>query len=45
MSLQTKLDAFKADLEARKPPYNVPRLVIDTVHRATDELIASGGAT
>ena len=42
MSLQAKLDAFKADFEAGKPPYNVPRSVIDTMHRATAELIASG---
>lgn len=45
MSLQAKLDAFKADFEAGKPPYSVPRSVIDTMHRATDELIASGAAT
>jgi peroxiredoxin len=45
MSLQAKLDAFKADFEAGKPPYSVPRSVIDTMHRATEELIASGAAT
>ncbi|GKQ49807.1 peroxiredoxin-like family protein [Bradyrhizobium sp. Ce-3] len=44
MSLQAKLDAFKADFEAGKPPYNVPRTVIDIMHRATAELIASGAA-
>jgi len=44
MSLQAKLDAFKADFEAGKPPYSVSRSVIDTMHRATDELIASGAA-
>ena len=44
MSLQAKLDAFKADFEAGKPPHSVPRSVIDTMHRATDELIASGAA-
>jgi hypothetical protein len=44
MSLQSKLDAFKADFEAGKPPYNVPRAVIETMHRATAELIASGAA-
>lgn len=44
MSLQAKLDAFKADFEAGKPPYSVPRAVIDTMHRATAELIASGAA-
>lgn len=44
MSLQVKLDAFKADFEAGKPPYSVPHSVIETMHRATDELIASGAA-
>ncbi|TWB30598.1 peroxiredoxin-like family protein [Nitrospirillum bahiense] len=45
MSLQSKLDAFKADFEAGKPPYNVPPSVIETMRRATAELIASGAAT
>lgn len=44
MSLQEKLDAFKADFEAGKPPYSVPHSVIETMHRATAELIASGAA-
>jgi len=44
MSLQARLDAFKADFEAGKPPYSVPRPVIETMHRATAELIASGAA-
>lgn len=44
MSLQAKLDAFKADFEAGKPPYQVPPEVIATMHRATAELIASGAA-
>ena len=44
MSLQDQLDAFKADFEAGKPPYNVPRSVIDTMHRATEELVATGQA-
>ena len=44
MTLQAKLDAFKVDFEAGKPPYNVPPSVIDTMHRATAELIASGAA-
>lgn len=44
MPLQAKLDAFKADFEAGKPPYNVPRSVIGTMRRATAELIASGAA-
>ena len=44
MSLQAKLNAFKADFEAGKPPCSVPRSVIETMHRATAELIASGAA-
>lgn len=44
MTLQSKLDAFKADFEAGKPPYKVPYSVIETMHRATAELIASGAA-
>lgn len=44
MSLQAKLDAFKADFEAGKPPYNVPPSVIETMRRATAELKASGAA-
>jgi peroxiredoxin len=44
MSLQAKLDAFKADFEAGKPPYSVPRSVIETMHRATAELTATGQA-
>jgi peroxiredoxin len=45
MSLQAKLDAFKADFEAGKPPYRVPRSVVETMNRATAELVASGAAT
>jgi len=45
MSLQAKLDAFKVDFEAGKPPYSVPHSVIETMHRATAELIASGAAS
>jgi peroxiredoxin len=44
VSLQAKLDAFKADFEAGKPPYSVSRSVIETMRRATAELIASGVA-
>jgi len=44
MSLQSRLDAFKVDFEAGKPPYNVSRPVIEAMHRATAELIASGAA-
>jgi peroxiredoxin len=43
-SLQAKLDAFKADLEGGKPPYNVPGSVVEAMHRATAELKASGQA-
>jgi peroxiredoxin len=42
MTLQDRLDAFKADFEAGKPPYNVSPDVVATMHRATAELIASG---
>ncbi|QOZ25033.1 peroxiredoxin-like family protein [Bradyrhizobium sp. CCBAU 51753] len=44
MSLRARLDAFKADFEAGKAPYNVPPAVIEIMHRATAELIASGAA-
>ncbi|MCC2608606.1 peroxiredoxin-like family protein [Neorhizobium petrolearium] len=44
MALQSRLDAFKADFEAGKPPYNVPYSVIEIMRRATAELIASGAA-
>ncbi len=44
MTLQARLDAFKADFEDGKPPYSVPRSVIETMHRATQELISSGAA-
>ncbi len=44
MSLQAQLDAFKADFEAGKPPYQVPPEVIAIMHRATAELVASGAA-
>ncbi len=44
MSLQDRLDTFKADFEAGKPPYNAPSAVIEIMHRATAELIASGQA-
>jgi peroxiredoxin len=45
MSLQVRLDGFKADFEAGKPPYRMPSSVIETMHRATAELIASGAAS
>ena len=40
VSLQDRLDAYKAEWESGRPPYNVPALVVETVHRATDEMIA-----
>jgi peroxiredoxin len=40
MSLQDKLDAFKADFEERKAPANV----VEIMHKATVDLIASGQA-
>src|SRR5260370_1108910 len=45
MSLQAKLDVFKADFDAGKPPSSVPQAVMETMHRATTELIASGAAS
>lgn len=44
MNLQTKLDAFKADFKAGKPPFNAPAFVHPIMERATAELIASGSA-
>lgn len=44
MTLQDRLDAFKADFEAGKPPYNVLPAAIATMHRATAELVASSAA-
>jgi len=43
MSLQQRLDAFKADFKAARPPYqDVPPEVHPIMERATAELIASG---
>lgn len=44
MSLQDKLDAFRANFEAGGPPWNAPAWIHEPMHRATDELIASGAA-
>jgi peroxiredoxin len=41
MSLQDRLDAFKADFESDNPPYYAPREAIATMRRATAELIAT----
>ena len=40
--LQERLDEFKKSFEAGAPPYNAPREVIETMHRATAELKATG---
>ncbi len=42
MSLQAALDAFRADFEAGKPPYNASAAIHPIMKRATAELIASG---
>lgn len=44
MTLQDKLNAFKADFEAGKPPYNMQRSQLELMHRATAELRESGAA-
>jgi peroxiredoxin len=44
MSLQDRLDAFKADFRAGKPPFNAPPQIHPVMERATAELIASGQA-
>jgi hypothetical protein len=44
MSLQNQLDDFRTKFESGAPPFNAPRSIIDTIHRATTELIASGQA-
>lgn len=44
MALQDKLDAFKADFKAGKPPFNAPSEIHPIMERATAELIASGQA-
>ena len=44
MSLQEKLDAFKANFEAGGPPFHAPAAVHEPMRRATAELIASGAA-
>lgn len=42
MALQDKLDAFKADFESGRPPFNVPAAAVEIMHRATAELVESG---
>jgi len=45
MSLQEKLDAFRADFKAGKPPFNAPPEIHPVMERATAELIAGGQAS
>jgi peroxiredoxin len=45
MSLQDKLDAFRANFEAGGPPFHAPASIHEPMHRATAELIASGAAS
>ena len=45
MSLQARLDAFKADFKGGKAPYFAPPEIHPIMERATAELIASGQAT
>jgi hypothetical protein len=40
--LQERLDEFKRSFDSGGPPYNAPHEAIETMHRATAELKASG---
>ncbi|HMD16381.1 MAG TPA: hypothetical protein VKH18_06910 [Terriglobales bacterium] len=42
MTLQQRLDDFRAQFESGGPPYNAPKAVIEVFHRATEELRQSG---
>lgn len=44
MKLPEKLAEFRRNFEAGGPPYNAPAHIHPPMHRATDELIASGAA-
>ena len=44
MALQDRLDALKADFESGRFPLKPTREILDTMHRATDELVASAQA-
>lgn len=44
MTLQDRLDAFKADFKAGKAPFNAPAHIHPIMARATAELITSGAA-
>jgi hypothetical protein len=36
MTLQLKLDDFKAQFESGGPPHNAPKSIIEIFHRATE---------
>ena len=42
MTLEQKMDDFKAQFESGSPPYNAPKAVIEIFHRATEDLRRSG---
>jgi hypothetical protein len=41
-NLKDRLEDFRKTFESGAPPYNVPSEIVATMHRATDELKASG---
>jgi hypothetical protein len=41
-TLQDRLDEFKRNVESGAPPYNMSREAVETMHRATAELKATG---
>jgi len=41
-TLQERLDEFKRSFESGAPPYKAPQQAIETMHRATAELKATG---
>lgn len=41
-NLQKRLDEFKKSFESGSPPYNAPEAAIESMHRATAELKATG---
>jgi hypothetical protein len=42
MTLQQKLDDYKAQFESGGPPRNAPKAVVEIFHKATAELRQSG---
>lgn len=41
-TLRERLEEFRRNFESGAPPFNAPREAIETMHRATAELKASG---